>query len=1589
MSRGIASAAARTPDPLQHAIVLQQRGATGEAMSTIEAVLQRQPRNWQALLLLGLMKLQAGDARHASGLLARSAQLQPAHADTHFHLAQALQQLGDGERAEASYRKAAALQPNNWLVHFHLGLLLEESGQTAAAREAYTRAVACNPRSAEALNNLGNVLISLGDVVQAERRLRQAIEVNPALACAHLNLGMLLARDPAREHEALASLGEAQRLVPADAQAHFHMGVLLAARHRYLPAIKAYQRTLELAPEHAEALNNLAVVHLEMWQDELAEEVLARALALRPSLTEGWNNLGNLRLRQGRWRDAKEAYEHALALAPEFVPALTGLGTALSESGDLAAARTCYERALALDPTAAAALAGHAGNLQRLGDLESALPHYHAARARSDNDALRIKAALALRPILLSREDIADQRARLARDVDALQEEGVQVNERELLSYPETCFYLAYHGEHDRDLLQKIAEMMLSACPRLAYTAANAIHPRAEQGCLRIGFVSRFFYRHSVGRFFNPIIADLARRDGFEVVLFSIGEMQDEEMHALADACTKHVRLKPTSLQASRRLIEREQLDLLVYPEIGMDPFTWLLSFSRLARVQCVLQGHSNTSGVPALDYFVSSSLIESDGAQHHYSERLALLPTLPMFLEPPAPAATTPLRARYGLPDQATLYLCPMKLQKVHPDMDGALARILEGDPAAHVVFVRDHANPVWDELLRTRLERALRAHMQRVLFVDWQRSTEDFLGLLSVCDVILDSFHHGGATTSHLALACGKPIVTWATGHGRSGFLPGYYRVLGITDCVAETPDRYVEIALQLGRDEQRRAQLSQRIRSALPKLYDNPSVFDAYAQLFRQLAAGAPILDAAPPPYVPLSTVERYCRAHGQHYEVLHAEREIDVPLPRIAGEPWQAERSHARLPEIYLARLQAIDVIGGESMLLAAEGSIALHDAAVRYPDQQVDIATGAIGHRCEDTVLLACKGRASRRIPRGIHLCGRVSGNYYHWLLEYLPRLQALERCEDLHDWPILVDAELHPNLIAALERVCPGKALIAIDYGERVHVERLVVCGPRAWLPVDYRDGAVARADDILFAPEAIDFLRRRLGHSTGVEGKPRRKLYLRRGKADHRNLIDEEAIEQVFVRRGFEVVCPETLSLTQQIELFSEAAAIAGPSGAAFANMVFAPAGCRILVLYYPGVPYFYFSTLAAALDHDLRYLLGNAVAGSHPVLYQRDFTLDAEKAAMAADAMLDGTGIATGSDAAVVVAAPTRQRLAFLLHIPELANHYRAIWAHLPPEQLEVVNAGVGSAAVEIARLSAQAGINCVPVDSRLGGNVKYPCMVSNHPIDPSGEPLIKRLAHVNVRMMYALGKAGWNLREWNELYDMILCFGPYHAEALAAVTSARIVQVGYPRFDAFFHAQASRQDLAARYGCEPSQRTLVWLPTWSTLSSVATHAAAIGGLARHYNVVVKLHPLMSAEQPEMIEALQALPFKRLITDSSDNVELYRLADVVLCDYGGPAFGAIYTDRPLLLLNVAGAESDPLTGADSPDILIRQVVTNTGPCSAEALAQLIEDHATWEQQTIVRRELRQAFFAPHYGFASQVAAGTLANIEALMLLR
>jgi hypothetical protein len=91
------------------------------------------------------------------------------------------------------------------------------------------------------------------------------------------------------------------------------------------------------------------------------------------------------------------------------------------------------------------------------------------------------------------------------------------------------------------------------------------------------------------------------------------------------------------------------RFDLLYFFEVGSDAFNYFLPFLRLAPVQCVGMGTAHTTGIPEMDYYVSSDLIESPGAESHYTERLVRRPTCSWTLGPMAAASRPTTVSRWA----------------------------------------------------------------------------------------------------------------------------------------------------------------------------------------------------------------------------------------------------------------------------------------------------------------------------------------------------------------------------------------------------------------------------------------------------------------------------------------------------------------------------------------------------------------------------------------------------------------------------------------------------------------------------------------------------------------------------------------------------------------------------------------------------------------------------------------------------------------------------------------------------------------------------------------------------------------------------
>jgi predicted O-linked N-acetylglucosamine transferase (SPINDLY family)/SAM-dependent methyltransferase len=814
-------------DVLKKALALHNAGDLQQAEQAYQKILRLDPRHADALHLLGVLGQQRGEPSLAIEYIGKAIAVNGTKAVYHTNLAAAHQALCRYCDAENCCRRAIRLDPRYAEAHYNLGLALESQGKADAALGAYEQATRLKPHIAEAHLNRGNVLRELGRQGEAEKCFRKSIEVRPKYVLAHYNLGNLLHSQDQNE-AAIDCYRQAIACDPHYVDARFNLATVLQACRRYDEAIEAFREVLRINPQMAEAAYKLGMSLAAVLRLEEAGAAFEQAIAQRPNHEHSHNNLGQIWQQLGRSKEAEASFRKAIEIRPDFSTAWNNLGVACHSQGQTQTAISHLRNALEFDIEHVHANVNLGTILKNMGRLAEASACFQRVLAREPgNNKVRILAATMLPPIYSSVTELTECQRRFRENVAALIAGGISVDpEKELIPH---IFYLPYQGLNDRDLQRDLAR--LYPVPVKPPTGAPAFSPasapsdrlsrreRDATGKIRIGFVSHHFRAHTISQLMSGLIAEISR-EKFSVTVLSIGDHGEEFADSIGAQADELVVL-PLDGKRSRQKVADLRLDALFYADIGMDPYSYSLAFHRLAPVQCVTWGHPVTTGIPNVDYFLSSDLLEPEDALEHYTERLIRLKGLPTCYRRPKPPLSRG-RSHYGIPDDCHLYLCPQSLFKFHPDFDVALKDILSRDPNGRVVLI-DGLEPEWNETLTGRFRQAFPESVDRVQFLPRQ-SRDDFLALLAVCDVMLDPFHFGGGNTTYEALSLGTPIVTLPSGFMRGRVTSACYRKMGLSDCIAGSAADYVELSVRLGTDPAYRRTMQARILAANSVLFDD---------------------------------------------------------------------------------------------------------------------------------------------------------------------------------------------------------------------------------------------------------------------------------------------------------------------------------------------------------------------------------------------------------------------------------------------------------------------------------------------------------------------------------------------------------------------------------------------------------------------------------------------------------------------------------------------------------------------------------------------------------------------------------------------
>ena len=352
---------------LETAIAQQQAGSWQEAETLYREILRADPKQVEALNLLGLVLQDTGRHAEALDVIGQAITIDPDFAEAFANQARGLNILQRWDEARAASLKATNLDPELGEAWQQLGLANLHLNLLDQARDAYRK---------------------------AEELLPDSIDIQAGLAEAAKHL-----RDHATVVETLVNLLDAQ---PDDINILINLSIALTVLDRLDEALPLQHRALELDPNNRQALHAMAATMFAQRYDlpEL-ESVCRRLLRLDPGNLHAMSMLAGTLGWLGRFSEAKATYSEMLEIQPDHQNARSMLSVLASDSGsdpnpDLEMLR---ERLLDVDQTIINRVSAGFSigkNLERAGDFDGAFEAYALAN-RVNDEALR-KAGLAYKP---------------------------------------------------------------------------------------------------------------------------------------------------------------------------------------------------------------------------------------------------------------------------------------------------------------------------------------------------------------------------------------------------------------------------------------------------------------------------------------------------------------------------------------------------------------------------------------------------------------------------------------------------------------------------------------------------------------------------------------------------------------------------------------------------------------------------------------------------------------------------------------------------------------------------------------------------------------------------------------------------------------------------------------------------------------------------------------------------------------------------------------------------------------------------------------------------------------------------------------
>jgi predicted O-linked N-acetylglucosamine transferase (SPINDLY family) len=790
-----------------------------------------------------------GQFSEAADCYRQAIKINPAHAEAHVNLSNALRELAQLDAAESALVQAISINPHLGYAYYNLAALQTEQQRHGEAIPNFNKAIEILPAEEVIYRDLCLALAQSGQLETAKQVSTKGISINPQFAEFHMILGEL--HYQLQEFvQAIACFKNVILIQPEYVQPYINIGKILQKQGKLEDVITLYLKALELDPNHAGLNFDVGLVFKQQGKLDDAILYYKKSLMLRPDFIEAQNNLGGIFKDQGKLDEAIACYQRALEINPESAEVYCNMGLILKSCGQLNEAVNYFKQAIHYNPNSADAHCNLGNASVELGNLEQAIACFHKtldlkpdftnahyglgallmAQQKYSESIVYLKQVVKLEPnhytaktLILHQMQHMCTWENIGEITHEIRCAVVDSPVSEKNMFPPLAF-LSIPGataEEQKRCAERWVDSELKFLPELR-KKLDFEYSHATENKIRIGYLSADFRQHPVS-FLMAEVFELHNRSRFHITAYAYDTDGSTPMrNRLESAFDQFIDIHDLSLEDAAKRINADHIDILVdLTGHTQNSRTGILAL-RPAPVQVNYLGYPGTIGADFVDYLIADRFTIPPEMKKHYTEKVVWMPDCFQANDRQRPRPASPNRKTCGLPDKAFVFCCFNQTLKITPEMFEIWCRLLTNVPDS-ILWLSASTPQAEENLRREMRQRGLQTDR---LIMAPLRYREEHLARLQCADLFLDTLPFNAGTTCSDALWMGLPVITCAGDAFASRMAGSLLSAIGMPELITYNLKDYYLLALDLSTNRRK----LETVRSKIMASHDSAPLFDS---------------------------------------------------------------------------------------------------------------------------------------------------------------------------------------------------------------------------------------------------------------------------------------------------------------------------------------------------------------------------------------------------------------------------------------------------------------------------------------------------------------------------------------------------------------------------------------------------------------------------------------------------------------------------------------------------------------------------------------------------------------------------------------